>query len=273
MCRNDAGSGTEERAAASEDRTWHSASAMAGLLAGFVVAALAFLEPPAYLLGIPLLVGAAYAWVFSVAAISAITFTLAAGRSGAGDPAGVVAASVWSAFGGPVPDGRHLWSAVGEHGSLSGRPVVSRRTARPGSVRSVFAVPRTRAVILRAASSRQSVARGLCGRRPVFAVAGDEMATAVLSGHSPHSSASKLSEARPGQPARRRLTISAPGRCLHRVCPRPLCPVRAESAEGATRVARRRKHPQSRRSTGRGHGGDVPPGRRLAALDGTYHQA
>ena len=98
MFHSRSGSGTAVAAAASEDRmTRDTASAIAGLLAGFFVASLAFLEPPAHLLGIPLLVGAAYAWVFTVAAVSAIAFTLAAGRASAADPAGVVAASVWFA--------------------------------------------------------------------------------------------------------------------------------------------------------------------------------
>jgi hypothetical protein len=254
--------------------TRDTASAIAGLLAGFVVASLAFLEPPAYLLGIPLLVGAAYAWVFSVAATSAIAFTLTGGRRAAGDPAGVVAAAVWFApavlF---VMEGT-LWSAVVVSTAACLAALLFPTAARVPAAYGVFPlfgapepsyfVPHLRASLWPAVC----VAAAL-----VFALAGDEMATAVLSGAVAAYLASKLSGARPGEPARRRLLVSAAAAVLFTAFALARYVQYGWGGAGGGRYASGSSAqassvaPQYR---GQGDGGDVPPEGDSAALGGTY---
>ena len=254
--------------------TRQTASAMAGLLAGFVVAALAFLEPPAYLLGIPLLVGAAYAWVFSVAAISAIAFTLAAGRSGAGDPAGVVAASVWFAPAVLFLMEGTLWSSVAVSTAACLAALLFPATTRAPAVYGVFPLFRAPEPSYFVPHLRDSMWPAVAvAAALVFAVAGDEMATAVLSGGVAAFLASKLSGARPGESTRGRLIVSAAAAVVFTAFALARY---VQYGWGGASGGRYASGSSARASSvapqyrGEADGGDVPPEGDSAALDGTY---
>ena len=250
------------------------AAVIAGLLAGFTVASLIFLQPPAYLLrAAPLLIAAAHAWILAIAATSSIAVTVVAGRRMNIDPSAVVAASVWFAPAVLFLMEGSMWGVAAVSTAAALTALLFPSGARERAVLGVFPLLRSPEPSFFVPRMRSRLWPAFClASAGVFAIGGDEFIAALLSGVFAAFLASRVSSARPGDPARRRALIST---SLAVVCTSVALaryvefgwgggegPYAGGSSAQASAVV-----PQPR---GQGDGGDVPPEGESAALDGTY---